>query len=646
MMLDTVTSELGQESISQEHQTLLEHCKTLVGMSRRRMKNYYDQWRRADAVYRCKLKADEEDRKANERKEPVKGVIPLTFSQVQTFQAFCYTLYTQREYIFELEAAKGNSRGARIGSALLERDLKYSDFRGTVLLQYLKDVGRYGLGVVKHSWHHDCHMMEVSAPAGGVSIGALEVAPQGQSMTMQSVTKFKGNKVVNVSPFRFFPDIRLPLTRFQEGEFAGYDEQYGRVDLLEMQSKGEVAGIDYVSETADAALEREPFLDGEDSAVMDASSKGKTKKNIIITEVQIKIIPNKFMMGGEPIGPEDYPIKYLVWIANDKRIVKLQPMGYLHNNFTYRLGQMDPDNEHLVSQGIAEILDTLQEVISWLVNSHIASVRKTISNWIIVDPSGIEMKDLHERRHVIRLKGSAARLGVDRWVRQLDVQDVTQGHIADSEAFTGMAQAATGISENMMGQFSPGRRSATEARSVNQAAAGRVKMIACHLWHSCLMPLADDMLSNLRDGLDEAAIVRVVGMDDIMDTDPMTGQPKPNQEALQFLSVTKNDLVEDTDFVIFDGTLPSEKGYIAQSLQEILTSIISNPVAAQFLGLDPRGLMKEIMALRGIRNLGQFTLPPQLAGPMWSQAVGGLMPPPPMPAGGPPGQPAPPPPSQ
>jgi hypothetical protein len=63
----------------------------------------------------------------------------------------------------------------------------------------------------------------------------------------------------------------------------------------------------------------------------------------------------------------------------------------------------------------------------------------------------------------------------------------------------------------------------------------------------------------------------------------------------------------------FDSTLQSEKGFIAQSLQELLVAVINNPVAAQQLDIDPRAMLEEIQYLRGVGNVGRFSLSQRVA---------------------------------
>jgi len=61
----------------------------------------------------------------------------------------------------------------------------------------------------------------------------------------------------------------------------------------------------------------------------------------------------------------------------------------------------------------------------------------------------------------------------------------------------------------------------------------------------------------------------------------------------------------------FDGTAPSEKGYIAQSMQELLLGLLENPQAAMMVTQEPfRSLIVEIADLRGIRSPERFLPPP------------------------------------
>jgi hypothetical protein len=603
-MDEAIKAELEQEQLTDFHQALFRHVKGLTDMSRQYMTQYYDSWDRNDDVYRGIKRADKDDTKARERNEPEKMIVPMTFAQVQSYISFCVSLYTQRDRVFELVGTgERDHKAAKVGEALLARDLTWNVFH-VRLYNFLLDVARFGFGVFKNGWTRQVKMVnktiEVPAPSVfGIPLGK----PRTQEVIEESV-KYLGNKLVNISPYSFFPDPRLPMNRFQEGEFVASEDMYTLVQLRQMEKNGDVAGIQWCKpQKADVFALRRRLVRQSERAPMGpgrmATGSAQTTGAAILTEVQVSLIPNMFKINGVPMGPEDYPVKWNIWYVNDIRVVKAEKLGYEHDQYTYTVGEYSPDMLNLVNEGLADNIDKLQDVISWFINSHITNVRKVIGDRLIVDPSGVEMKDLAERRPVIRLKSDAARTGVDKWIKQLDVVDVTANHMRDAEELHGTVQLVTGISENAMGQYHTGRRSATEARNVNSSTAARLKLNATMLWGQALEPLGRQMLSNHQQGLDVDTFVRVLGE---------TADPA---DYMQFVKVTKDDLVGDYDFEIFDGTLPSERGMQSQTIQEFLTELLSNPQFVPFLGYDPRKLLKEMLTLRGIRNPERFELDQQ-----------------------------------
>lgn len=602
-MDERIAAELRQEEHTEFHSALLKHCRGLVDGSRREMSHYYTAWDKHDEIYRGYRTPDAQDKKAEQRGEPEKMVVPMSYAQVQTFVAFCFAVYFQRDRFFELVGmGEEDHQPAKVGEAVIARDLEHNVWESR-LYQFLLDISRFGIGILKSGWTKETHVVteEVETPAP-----SLLGMPLGKaSTTLQRVerTLFEGNKIVNISPYRFFPDTRLPISRFQEGEFCASEDEYSLTQLKRMEKDGEVAGVQHVRKLTSQSIELRGDAKGGlarwrigTNNNLQVGSATQTEGTAILTECQVEIIPADFKVDGEPLGPETWPQKWNVWYVNDQRVVKAEPLGYVHDEFTYDVGEYNPDMHHLVNEGLTGAIDQLQSVITWLINSHVTSVRKTIQNWLIVDPNGIEMKDLSERRPVIRLKPGAARTGVDKWVKQLDVQDVTSNHMADAAQLQQLVQIVTGINENALGQFHSGRRSATEARNVNAATTARLKMQAALIYKNALQPLARKMLSNLRDGLDEETYVRVMG------------ELANPVDYYRFTKVSKADLVGEYDFEVFDGTLPSERQVKADAIQEVLLAYLQNPEGILSLGYDPQKLAEEWLELRGIRNPKRFKL--------------------------------------
>lgn len=614
-MLPEVYNELAQPVQNACIAGLLQRCKDYLKLSRVEMVKHYPDWDHYDMVYRGERDIDEQDTKAAQRKEPMKMIVPLTYQQVQTFVSFCYGVYNQRDFFYELMGASpADETAAKIGMAVLERDLNYNRFKSEKLTQFLTDIGRFGVGILKHSWIKDTvpTITQVPDPTFRPDPNLPQVAPPMISQVTDA-TKFQGNKIIAVNPYRFFPDPRIPITRFREGEFCADEIEYGRGDLEAMEQQQACAGIEYIPAFRQEDLDgRRLIWIGKDPMLM----YNNVPRFVLVSEIQIRLNPSKFeYKPGKFLNPLiDREVKCVVWMANDSRIIKLEEMGYAHDDFTYDVAQFTNDQQRFLNFGLAEVLGPLQESISWFINARITSVRKVIQNYLVVDPSGIEIKDLVDRNPVIRLKKTMQGTGVDRYVQQLKVQDVTQSHLNDCSYLTKYGQEATGITDSVLGQFASGRRSASEARNVAPAAAGRLLLTAHGIWDSALGPLGSKMLSNLREGLDEPTLVRIIGQSH---TSQLSGIPA-------FSQVSRADLIGNYDFMVFDGTLPTERNAAALALQELLLAMAKDPRLVFVFNKDPTLLLNEILDLRGIRNAERFDLTPQRAQQLMLMAQGAV----------------------
>jgi hypothetical protein len=591
-MDEKIRKELENGKLSPLHNALLQHAKSLVEMSRGKMNGFYDMWDQFDDIYRGKRFPDKTDLEQRKKDLPEKMVVPLAYAQVQTFVAFCIMLYTQKDTIVELQAqGPEDEQPAKLGEALIDRDLNENCFVA-LLKQYLTDISRFGIGILKHTWVKETQMVrEQTVFAGSAVVAATEPVQK---------TKFLGNRIVNISPYRWFPDPRLPLGRLQEGEFCADEDEVSIIELERQQHDGLVAGIKNIPEWNYAELtarEGRSRLFSQ-QADTELKNKGQSKGMCVRTEVQVWLTPKDFLdSDGDPMGPEDYPVLYVITYANDQTVIRCEPMNYVHNEFTYDCAEFNPDMHHLVNTSLSEIIDLLQSTISWFINSHITSVRRIIQNRIVYDPSAIEDEDLKKDTPHIRMNSAAYGGDVRRFLFQLQLQDVTTGHINDVEVLKQIMMEVTSISENGLGQYATGRRSAEEARNVNFNAASRMKIVATIIYYTGLAPLFRKMLSNLRDGLDEETYVKVRGL-----------SSDPNEFA--GFKVTRDDLVGDYDFKVFDATLPSEKSRTASLLGEMLQEMMSNPQAIPMFGYDPRKLFDRMFELLGVKNLNSLKLDP------------------------------------
>ena len=334
---------------------------------------------------------------------------------------------------------------------------------------------------------------------------------------------------------------------------------------------------------------------------MNFDEPSRTPNIVRLTEVQIKLVPADFTLSnGKPLGTEKSPVMFLVWMVNNSRIIRCEPMGYLHGEFTYEVAQYDEDSHEFVGSSLPEILDKLQETADWFMNARVESVTRTIDNQLVVDPLGVEMSTITNRSRVILLKKGAARTGVDRYIKQLAVQDVTSRHMEDISNIHGFMDTVSGVNENAQGQYASGRRSATEARVVTQGAAARLKQIALSIWEASIAPTGLKMLLNLRQGLQPEDIILVAGQE--------WAEQEKQSALIAFISDAKT-LVRQTDFFVYDGTLESEKTYLAQILKELFETVISlGPQGLVQLDVSPKLILESIYELLGVGALSEFAL--------------------------------------
>lgn len=611
-MTQDVKDELNKKDgpLSNFHQTLLDESKALVKLSRSKMSTYYSKWDLFDQVYRGERMLDEKDVQAAAKDEPVKMVVPHTFAQVMTFSSFLFLLFTQNRTFFELTPTGAEDHGQKHEDmeAVLENNLRYNQWN-SLLFQQLLDVSRFGLCINDCCWTKDVvHAYVEGQPQVG-TFQNVQFQSYGQS-EWQEFVKYEGNIVSSVSPYRFFPDPAFPITDFKRGRFCADEMEYSKEQLFKMQEAGEVAGIDDIPPFP---ANWDKLRGGDTRTAMDLNKTdnfliGPTKANptVLVTRMQRWLVPSKYEIGpnDKKLGPEEFPVLYHLWYANDSRVIRCEPAYYWHNEFSWNVGQFTPDMHHTVNRGLADLIYRLQDVITWHINARITDVRRNLRGRNIVDPSGIEMSTL-DGDGDIYLRKSAAKSDVRRWVTPMQVNDVTGSHMTDAEVLGKIMEIVTGVNNNAMGQYNSGRRSAQESRTVTAGAAGRMKMHGQLIWDSAIAPLGRKALSNCRQSLSSETFGRIVGLDN----DPQSAQMRYSQ-----FKGTPAEVICGDDYFVFDSTLSSEKGFMAQSLQELLGVILqSDPVAAQRMaqGVDPVKIVEEIQYLRGSGNIKRFRYTPE-----------------------------------
>jgi len=617
-MTPEIQNELNRKEGPKELcQALLDYARARVKRSRGKMSQYYSDWDLQDQVYRGERMFDEDDVEQERKGKPTKMIVPNTFAQVESFSAFLFMMFNQNRTLFELQPTGDEDHGTKHKDMeqVLERDFRRNE-KNKLLYQHLTDVGRFGPGIFSCEWVRHVTRAKFAAPPTVVNMNGVTLESRSDS-EWHDVVKYEGNEIRNVSPYRWFPDTGFPLSDFNKGNFCAYEEEYTMADLRTMAEAGEVAGIDNIQPLpASWATERgAPTRTIADFTSTRGASGGyvacgssEHEGPVLVTKCRMWLVPSKFEYqgGDKKLGPEEHKVLYHLWYANDNTLIRCEPAEEWHGSFGMTLSQFTPDMHHTVNLGLANLVYRLQDVMSWFINSHIKSVRRTIANRLVVNLDAVEPRSLDGEGDIYLKKGFGRRNWQEA-VGQLQVSDVTGGHMADSQLLNGLMQMVTGVNDNAMGQYNGGRRSAQEARVVTAGAAGRMKMHGHLIWETGLAPLGQMMLSNSRQSLSPEEFAKVIG----------SAAADPARFAA--FQGTPEEVIGGDDYFVFDSTLASEKGFMAQSLQELLSTILTvNPAAAMAIAqrIDPVKMVDEIQYLRGGGNVSRFNYAPGQGLPM------------------------------
>lgn len=600
-----------EAAASLEHDALLKAATNLVNISRDDMSKNFHMWDVHDEIFRSERKRDKEDRVAMAKGDPKKMIVPLTFSQIMTFVSFAILSITQNRRFYELEPVRRDEEVLEeVLELILEHDLRRNKWT-SFLVQFFLDIGRFSLGAAEVCYQEEKRWIRV--PKAETVPGAFGVPTETSTNDYEEVTIFVGNRIHPVSPYRFLPDTRLPLTRYQEGEFCGSEELWS---MARLRGDGNLFNLDRIPKMTESAYRDRRKVSRIDlgplnrqnpnlaySGVAGDSSEFVQNGPVVVTKLVADIVPKQFKVGEEnPLGKEDRTYRYIIWYANDKTIIRFDEATYLHCQFPYMCAQYTPDQHQTVNEGLSDLCDELTNLITWKLNAHVASQRNSVLSKFLIDPSAVDIKDFESRGPFMFLKKGAALTGVDRYVKQFITQDTTGNTMKDIADLKGLTENITGWSGQMQGQYSAGRRSATQDREVARGAGARGKIVVGAIWDCGFEPLGKQLIVNNRQDMELADFINVIGERE-WPLNPKTQQLFTTEEVYALFKSDPLSLAKSEHFFVFDATLPSEKSFLAQSLQEILMVMFQNPEISVVLGYGPeqiKELFNQIYLLRGV----------------------------------------------
>lgn len=589
-------NELDLRPDSPTHARLVTEVLSRAGESQRVMTNRHSQWSDVDKTLTCYIDTDsaEEAIKAKDKRKPVSIVIPYSFATMETIITYLMMAFLD-EPIFRYEGAGPEDM---LKGILLEKvvDAQMRKAKaGLALHTMFRDNLAYGFGAIAPWWDTDYAFKteRVDVPTW------FGFGKPKQDTLRRPVVRYQGNKLLNIDPYNFLPDPNVPIHDIQRGEWAGWVRKSNIVNLLEEEknSNGTVFNAKYLSGRGEYRSRYAPSTDRGTKFGISDTPGGYSTTPVDLLYMYINLVPRHW-----GLGKGEYPEKWLFCVAGDMVVVRAQPLGLDHNMYPISVAASEYDGYTVGSVSRMEVVGGLQTVLDWLVNSHITNVRKAINDMLIVDPYMVNINDLKDPKpgKLVRLRRSAwGRGGVDQFVKQLAVTDITQGHIKDAGViveFIQQVSAATDTVQGFMRKTSE-RITATENQNTRVSALSRLGKIAKIVSMQAMYDIGYMLASHTQQLMTEEAFVNLTGewRDVLLST-------YPNQTRVR---VTPDQINVNYDVMMKDGSI-NTPDYL-QAWIDVFEIMSKNPLLMNRFNIV--NVFKQLARLTGVKDIDKFELP-------------------------------------
>lgn len=604
---------------SKLHKKLEEALRDRIRMSEKKFRDRYGQMAKNEELFQAYIPAKEIDRINRIRKIGTDWVgmpdystieVPYAYSVVMTMHTYYTSVFCARNPIFQLQGRHGETEQQ---VQAMETILAYQAFVGQVLMPlfvWLLDPGKYGYGVVGHYWDEEivrCRTVEEQSPTfWGVPIPGKKPV---KKLVVKDLPGYSGNRVYNVRPQDFFPDPNVALVHFQKGQFCA---RYCETSWDEIYQGSRHQNAQYRYFNYDKLKAQKDAKDGDHAGVVTrdkGSENVTTLPGVRPDEWEHIELPTGFVKGHEiylKLIPKEWKLgegdRQEIWVFNLSAsgvVFGAGPLGEYFAKFPFDIITDEIDGYTLFPKSSLERIKPLNDIMTWLINSHFYNVRASLNNMLIVDPSMVVMKDVEnpEPGKHIRLKPNAYGRDVRTLLQQLQVGDVTRGHVQDLQLVMEMVQRMVPANDSIMGlQATQGNRTtATQSRISTNFGTSRMKT-QCEWWSAAGWgPFTQKLIQRTQQHYDAPMQLRLVG--DIA------------QFSTQFLEVTPELITGFYDFESVDGTLPVDRFAQANLWQQIMLQMEKHPQI--MMTYDIAKIFAWVAKLAGIKNMAQFRLTPE-----------------------------------
>jgi len=595
---------------SELHRKILEALRNRVKRSSAATSRKTSDYTKDEERFRAYIPETEADRlrRADREKGKPKYTtleVPYSYAMLMSYHTYLCSVFLSRSPLMQFQGRHGQT-DQQIQA--VEAIMDYQVLAGEHLAPYfiwLLDKAKYGVGIIGNYWDEEFTQVSEIVEEDVTYLGY----PTGEKQKVKRTRRipaYEGNKVFNVRPQDFIFDSRVSLLNFQRGEFCGNYSDLSWNTIMQRKEHGQYYNIEKLrakmkrrgsSNKSDSMFGRDEGSDqmtlpdaitGDQAEAVDDSfmTPGFTE----VIELQVRLIPKDWNLGSST-----YPEIWHFTVADGDLIIESAPAPNFHGKFSYNIIEYEMEGYALHKRSMMEILDPLQNAMTWLLNTHFYNVRHILNGQFVVDPSRLTMKDFksEDGGRLIRAKPAAFGTDLRTAFEQLQTVDVTQNHLRDMNIVGELMQRVCGVTDNIMGAVNPGgRKTATEIRSSNSSGSNRLKIQAEYASAMGFAPHAMQLLQNTQQFYDGEDMFRLAG--DLM------------IEGSAFTEVTPERIAGAYDFVPVDGSQPVDRFAQVTMWTQLMAQLRNMPqVEMQY---DLARVFAWVAQLGGLKNIHRFKL--------------------------------------
>jgi hypothetical protein len=498
---------------SELHRTLVQQVILRARCASSVMQNRYPSFKKIDQMCTAFIAPDAEEAavQAKDPRRPTSIVIPLGYSVKETFQSYFNGAFLD-DIVFPFEpGGPEDSVGVVLMQHIIQQQANKARYELPLNTMW-SDTLKYGFGVISARWDVEIGRKTVEQEVAKYGFLGMSFGSQKIRNTLDDQIVWEGNVLENVDPYTYLPDPNVPIHEVQRGEFVGWLSVTNRMDLLTREQSGSegLFNCSYLS-----SIKGRSFLKHSEDGRNDRT--GIESRNIDpythpmdVIWMYINLIPSEWKL-----GPEQYPQKWVFAVANDRILIQARPLTHNHNRFPVVVAAPDTSGYDVSPISRLEMIYGMQHVGNFLFNSHIANIKKTLNDMLIVDPFRINMNDLLKPGpgKIIRLRRAGFNQGVQGAIEQLKINDVTGSNISDLLTITNLVRQTSGAVDSMQGilRSGPERLTAEEYRGTASNAVSRMAMLAKIMDAQAHRPLADILASHTIQYITQESYVKLLG---------------------------------------------------------------------------------------------------------------------------------------